>query len=178
MKTLINDSANFTGNILCVGVTDDKLLNSLNRLSGANIFTVDRAPKRKLFFKRRKVKTNNSKNVNIKKLRKTFKKKSIDYMVCDLNEMYEYFKYILGDSVIINKKALYIYGQSKHIDPKILSNRYKRYGASVKVEIENDSFLIIVDNKKSKTNWFKNKFYVIIDTFHNIGDMISVALTS
>lgn len=178
MKTIINATADFTGNILCLGVTDDKLLNSFNKLQGANIFMIDKAPKRKLFFKRSKVKTKEGKKINIKKLRKTFKNKSIDYIICDFNEMFDYFKYIIGDSVIINRKILYIYGESKHIEPNILADRYKRYGASVKVEIEYDKFIIIINNEKSKTNWFKNRFYVVVDTLHNIGDLISVALTS
>ena len=60
----------------------------------------------------------------------------------------------------------------------MLIKRYKRYNTKAFLEVNGDSFTIVIDASNSKTNWFKNKFYLVVDTFHNIGDMISVALIS
>ena len=45
------------------------------------------------------------------------------------------------------------------------------------LQIDND-YLVIVECKKAKYSRIKEKFYLIIDTFHNLGDMISYFLTS
>lgn len=178
MKKIIEDTKNFFGNVLCIGITDENILAPLRKKNNLNVFTIDYLPNKGIFSRRKKIKTKDGKKVNIKKLRKTFKTKSIDFMICNLNEIYSYFKYFIGDSVIVNRGILYIYGTSSYIDPKVLASRYKRYGAVVEIEIDNDNFLLIVNNKHSKTNWFKNRFLIFIDTFHNIGDMISTALIS
>lgn len=175
---LLEDAKSFVGNVVCIGVKNKDVLMALNKNKKASIFTIDLTEKRKLFSSRKKANKIDGKKVNIKKLRKTFNKKSIDNLVYDLNEMYEYFKYFIGDSIIITKGKIYIYGTSKFIDPKILINRYKRYNTKAFLEINGDSFTIIIDATKSKTNWLKNKFYLVVDTLHNIGDMISAALIS
>ena len=175
---LLDDAKKFIGNVVCVGVRDDKLLLALKENKKASIFTIDIIGRRSLFRKRNKVKTDNGKKINIKKLRKTFKNKSIDNLIYDLDEMYEYFKYFIGDSIIITRGKIYIYGSSKFIDPKALIKRYKRYNTTAFLEVNGDSFTIIIYASVSHTNWFKNKIYFVVDTFHNIGDMISAALIS
>lgn len=174
---LLDDAKKFTGNVVCVGVTNEDLLRTLSKNKGASIFTID-FTKRHGFFSRKKTKTADGRKVNIKKLRKTFKDKSVDTLIFDFNEMYDYFKYFISDSVAIGRGKVYIYGESRFIDPKNLINRYKRYGTKAFLEVDGDSFLIVIDVEKAKSNWFKNKIYLVVDTFHNIGDMISVALIS
>lgn len=181
MEKLSNIVKEFTGNVLCLGVKDDGILRNLGRNSNVDVYTIERKLSKNIFSKRKKakvIKDEKGKKINIKKLRKTFKKKSVDYIVCDINEIYDYFKYFIYDSVIINKKKLYLYGESKYIDPNVLAKRFKRYHADAEVFISDDEFMIVVDNQESKGNWFKAKWYIVIDTFHNIGDMISAALIS
>jgi len=175
---LLEDAKKFIGNVVCVGVKNPNLLSTLNKNNKISVYTIDFAGKRKLFSSKKKSKISDGKKINIKKLRKTFKKKSIDNLVYDLNEMYEYFKYFIGDSILITRGKIYIYGTSSYIDPKVLIKRYKRYNTTSFLEIDGDSFTIVIDAENSKTNWLKNKFYLIVDTLHNIGDMISVALIS
>lgn len=175
---LLDDAQNFVGNVVCIGVKKEALLHALSKNKKASIFTIDSNAKSKLFSSKKKGKTNDGRKVNMKKLRKTFNKKSVDNLVYDLNEMYDYFKYFIGDSIIITRGKIYIYGTSRYIDPRALIKRYKRYNTTAFLEIDGDSFTIVINAEKSKTSWIKNKFYLIVDTFHNIGDMISVALIS
>jgi len=177
MKQIIDAAKNMNGKVVCVGVKDKELLGVLGKNKKADIFTIDRIIHKSLLFKNKKAYLPDGKKINMKKIKKAFKKKSVDYVICDLNEIYEYFKYFLSNSVIINKKTLYIYGTSRFIDPNVLASRYHRYGATTETVIDGDEFIIIVDNSTSKTNWFKDRGYLIVDTFHNMGDMISTSLT-
>ncbi len=181
MEKLSNIVKEFTGNVLCLGVKENSILKNLSNNDNISVYTIERKLSKRIFSKRKKakvVKDEKGKKINIKKLRKTFKKKSIDYIVCDINEIYDYFKYFIYDSVVINKKKLYLYGDSKYIDPNVLAKRFERYYAKTEVFISDNQFIIIVDNETSKGSWMKSKCYIIVDTFHNMGDMISAALIS
>lgn len=181
MKKISNVVKTFTGNVLCLGVQDEGILKNLGSNSKVNVYTIERNYTRSIFFRKKRskvAKDKKGKKINMKKLRKTFKKKSIDYIVCDISEIYDYFKYFIYDSVVINKKKLYLYGDSKYIDPKVLGKRFERYHAKVEVSTSSTEFLLIIDNEFSRGNWLKAKWYIIVDTFHNLGDMISAALIS
>ncbi len=170
MENLISIVKQFTGNVVCLGVQDGRILKNLEQNKQVNVYTIERSRGKSIFSRKKKahVKESKSKKVNMKKLRKTFKNKSVDYI-----------KYFIYDSVVINKKKLYLYGESKYIDPKVLSKRFKRYHAKVTIiESSSTQFLLVVDNAESRGNWFQSKWYIVIDTFHNIGDMISAALIS
>ncbi len=181
MEKLADIVKTFTGNVLCLGVHEDSVLKNLGYNTKASVYTIERNFKKGIFSRGKKAKVaqdEKGKKINMKKLRKTFKKKSVDYIVCDISEIYDYFKYFIYDSVVINKKKLYLYGNSKYIDPQELAKRFKRYHANAVVSSVDNEFIIAVDNEFSRGNWFKAKWYVIIDTFHNMGDMISAALIS
>ena len=178
MKQLFEAAKTINGKVVCIGVKDEKLLKLLSKNKDADIFTITRIINRSLFFRNKKATLPDGKKINIRKIKKAFKKKSVDYVICDLNEIEDYFKYFISNSVVINSKMLYIYGSSNYIDPKVLGRRYERYNAEVEVIVNNDDFVIIVNNERSKTNWFKDIIYFIVDTCHNIGDFISAALIS
>jgi hypothetical protein len=82
-------------------------------------------------------------------------------------------KSFLSNSVYINKNMLYIYGSIKDNDLEELVKKYKRYSKDVKAEIKDEEFIIYIDNKKTKTNFFKDKFYYIVDTISNIRNLIA-----
>ena len=67
----------------------------------------------------------NGKNINIKKLYKYFKKKSIDYIICDYEQITKYYKYVFRDSIYLNNGKIYFY-LNKNIDMDYIL-KYKRY---------------------------------------------------
>ena len=101
------------------------------------------------------------------------KKKKVDFIICNGIEIKKHMKSFLSNSVYINSDMLYIYGNKNDIDDEELVKKYKRYCKDVKIEFYNDEFIIYVDNKKTKTNKFKDTFYYIIDTFSNIRNVIA-----
>ncbi len=182
MKNFIDTMKHLTGDVLCVGVSQNSILDALMKNNQVSVYSLNRAPGRQIFSRRKKraklKSKNKEKKVNIKKLSKAFPKKSVDYIVCDWNEVYDCFKYFLYQSVRINKKKTYLYGTSKYIDPYVVAKRFERYHATTTVTVEEDKFWIVIDNENSKVGFWKAKFFVIVDTFHNLGDMISTALIS
>ena len=93
------------------------------------------------------------------KLPKIVKDENVDFIICNISEIKPNMKSFLSNSVYINKNMLYIYGSIKDNDLEELVKKYKRYSKDVKAEIKDEEFIIYIDNKKTKTNFFKDKFY-------------------
>ena len=87
------------------------------------------------------------KTIYINKIRKKFKKKNIDYIICNYDVIKKYMKTFIKDSVYINKNKLYYYGD---IDYEIIS-KYKRY----KSIINKINSIVEIDNSNSNNNIFK-----------------------
>lgn len=176
-KYLIDIIKNMEGNIIGIGL-DDKLLDGFNKNKRANIYTIDKATSGITAGKSKKRTTSSGKTINIKKLYKYFKKNSIDYIICNTEEVNDYLKYFIRDSIYLNNKKIYLYGNKNNIDIELLEKRYKRYKSIIEIKEFKDSILIIIDNSLSNSNWFKNKLYFISDTLYNIVEFISNVLVS
>ena len=173
-KYLIDIIKNLKGNVLTIGI-DDKLLNGFNKNKLVNVYTLDKA--RGIFSKSKKRKTEKGKTINIKKLKKYFNKKSLDYVICDWYEIEPYIKYVVRDIVYLNCNKLYIYGD-KSMDIDIITKRFKRYGSKLNIKEFKDTIVIEINNIESKTNFLKNKLYYCTDTLYNLVEFISNLLVS
>ena len=178
MKRLLSDIKDFEGNILCISVEDKKIINAINKNNKVSAFELKREEKRKIFKSRKRVKMSNGKSVKIKKFRKLFKKKSIEYIIIDLNNVFDYYKYMASNSIYTCNTKVYIYGNSDYITAKDVIKKFKRYKVEVESVQIDDKFLVIVDVSKAKYHRIKELFYIIIDSFINLGDFISYFLTS
>ena len=125
----------------------------------------------------KKRKTNKGKTINIKKLRKYFNKKKTDYIICNLDNIFDYYKYIIKDTIYINSNKLYIYS-SKSINFELIIENYKRYTNNIEIKEYKESYLIIVDNTTTKNNYIKDKLYFIKDTLYNVAEKIGNILVS
>ena len=175
-KHLIEIVKNLKGEVLAIGV-DDKILAGFKSNDSVNVFTLNKVES---LFERRKKKIKRDKtgkDINIKRLRKYFKKQKFDYMIINYEEIEDYLKYVVRDIVYLNTNTLYLYCDME-CDIELLIKRFNRYGASIKVTKYKESILLEIDNKKSKTNWLKNKLYYVPDTLYNIGDIISNILVN
>ena len=159
-----------SGSVLSIGLSE-KLVDELDRNS--KIVELD-----EISFNDRKkgtIKTEKtikkSKKINIKKLRKLYKKKSTNYIVCNYEIIKNYMRFFIKDSVYINNKKLYIYGTSIKEVKQIIS-KYKRYNVLVKNTEKENYFVLEIDNTESKNNVFKDTIYFIGDTFELVSDLI------
>lgn len=177
MKRIIDDIHTFKGNVLCIGVADDKILSCLKKNKLIGLYELNRNSTTKIFG-RKKVKDNSGKSIPIKKFRKVFKKKSLEYIIINLNSVFDYQKYMASNAVYLCKKKLYIYGTSEMINASYVARKYKRYNTKIECLEDGSDYCVVVDLSKAKFSWFKEKFYLIVDTFINLGDMITYLLTS
>lgn len=123
---------------------------------------------------------NNSKNkkqrlkkIRIKKLRKVFKKKKVDFIICNIEEIKKYLKTFIKDSVYINKDMLYIYNIKDEELKNDLIRKYKRYNTIIEEINDNDTIILKIDNKNAQTHIIKDFIYLIIDTVLKLFDIIS-----
>ena len=149
------------GSLLGIGIDDETMLEKIENNDKINLCYIlsnnngKEGKKFKLFKKGR------NKKVNIKKLKKYFRKKSIDNIICDYRVIKKFSRSFISGSVYINKNKLYIYGDIN--DLKNLKERYERYTKEIELIKNNKTFLLIVDNKSTKSKLFKDSFYKIVD---------------
>lgn len=168
---LANYIKTMSGNVLGFNIDDDKLINELNRNN--NIIECNLLSDKNSNIKGK----GKSKIVNIKKIKKQFKKKKIDYIISDVEAIDSYLKTFIKDSIYINKNMIYIY-TIKGYDYTNIVNRYKRYKIDIKINECSDGYIIVLNVGNKKTNYFKDKWYYIIDTLVNFVDLIGDVMAS
>lgn len=166
------------GNVITIGVNEDKIMKKLLKNAKINLFDIHEYSGNSVFKKRNKKKLNSEKIINIKKLNKYFNKKSINYMICNIDEINDYLKFFVKNSIYVNNNKLIIYGSTKNTDIDIIKKRYNRYKVNIE-EFYNDSdFVLIIDNSLSKNKKIMEFLYYIKDSLYNLIDFISNILIS
>jgi len=164
------------GNVLVIGL-DDNLLDKFEKNNKVNLYSIYSSKSDGIFSKTKKKKTNKGKVINIKKLRKYINKKSVDYIICNIEELKEYYKYIIRDTIYLNNNIIYIYS-SNETDKDFFIKKYKRYNVEITCVEYKNGYIITIDNKNGKNNYFKDKLYFIKDTFYNAAEFIGNILIS
>ena len=167
---------NVEGNVLVIGL-DDKLLTKFEKNNKVNLYSIYSNKTQSIFSKSKKKKTNKGKTINIKRLRKYINRKSVDFLFCNMDEMFEYYKYIIKDTIYLNNNIIYIYA-SNNIDKEFLIEKYKRYNIKITSTQYKNGYIITIDNKNGKNNYLKDKLFFIKDTFYNIAETIGNILIS
>lgn len=172
-KKLESVIKNLKGNVLVIGI-DDKLISYFDKNNFVNLYSIysnNLSGLNNIFFKNKKRKTNKGKSINIKKLKKYIKKKSTDYIILNFDEIIDYYKYIIKDTIYLNNKKIYVYS-SLNVDPELILKLYKRYNVVIEVNEYKNGYLYIIDNTNGKNNYFLDKLYMIKDTFYNMAEFI------
>lgn len=167
---------NMEGSLLGIGLDDKLFLEKIednDKINLCYILSNGGSPSNKKF---KLFKKGRNKTVNIKKLKKYFQKKSIDNILCDYNVIKKYIRFFQSGSVYVNKGTLYIYGNLK--DLKDLDRKYERYTKDVKLEKISQSFILTVDNSKTKNNLFKDFKYKTTDFLNDGLDFLTDFLTN
>lgn len=170
----LNDSIKkFTGSLVVFGSLEEKVLNSIEK--NKNITVCDIITEYRFSFKKSEQgkKNKKAKKFNIKKLKKLYKKKTVDYLFVNLDEFDKYKKLIIPNSIYISKKEILIYSQDSEYDFDIIEKRYKRYTKNVDIINCDEGKIIRVHSSGTKNNVFKDKFYFVVDTLYNVAEVIS-----
>ena len=114
-----------------------------------------------------------TKKLNIKNLRKKYKKKGLNYMIVNAEDIMPYKNRFVRDSIYITKKSIYLIGNED-----VLLVMYKRYSKQIeKIECL-DGVIIKIDVSKSKNNKIKDFLYFVKDNLIDLGNAISDFLIS
>lgn len=158
------------GSLLCIGVKEESLLKSISKspLLQSQFLNIPTLKEKKFSFK------NNQKMVSAKKLRKKFKKKKTDYMICHTSDIMSIQKQFWKDSIFLIRKKIYFYGKIKEL-PDDFIKKYKRYNATIGYEYFDTDYLITIDVCHSYTHVLKDIWYTITDTvvqgYEIVGDL-------
>jgi len=169
-KSLYNIISDMSGFVLAIGL-DDKLVDRLDK--NKNITKCDvlnYSPKK---FGKEKVKKEKLKKISIKKLRKIYKKKNVDYIICNFEHITNFLNSFVKDSIYINKTKLYFYG---NIDKDLILKKYQRYDTKIDIKEYKDTCIIEIDNTNSKNNKIKEIKYTIVDGFNHVIEVIGDVL--
>lgn len=162
---LVKIISGMDGIVLAIGVNDllvesleknEKIINCdvLNHVTSKEQLHEEKAKKQK--------------TINIKKLRKIYKKKKVDYIICEYDQMNKYLKTFIKDSVYINKTKLYFYGKVNTDSLK----KYERYNCKIEIKKFNKNYIVEIDNSNSKTNVLKDFVYKLVDGFTSLIEII------
>ena len=158
------------GNILVIGL-DDRLLSAFDKNNRVNLYSIYSQTNKSGFGNSKKKKTNKGKSINIKKLRKYINKKSVDYLFINYGEIAKYYKHIIKDTIYLNNNIIYIYSSNEY-DKDFIINLYKRYNVKIECVDYKNGYILTINNKNGKNNFFKDKLYFWKDTFYNIAETI------
>ncbi len=151
MKELKKIIKNLDDNVLGIGLSEDliKEIENNDKIINCNLLNP--------YIKGKKKFSLFNKTIKIKKIRKIFKKKKIDYIICNYDEINNYFNTFVKDSVYINKKKIYYFG---NVDIDLLKYKYGRYDTNIIIKNKN---LVEIDNSKAKNNFLKDNYYRLKD---------------
>lgn len=162
-----------SGNVLGIGVDEKitQLLEQNERILNCNLLNSQ-------IKSTKQTKKSKQKQISVKKIRKTFKKKNVDFIICNIDEMKKTLNLLIRDSIYINKNLLYIYNITDEEIKEELIKKYKRYNTKIEEIEDTNSIILKIDNKNSKTNKLKDIKYKIIDAFISLINLISDLLLS
>ena len=172
-STLIKYVKNMDGSLIGVGIKDLDIIHAIDK--NKKIIMCDLlnsiSPDSKNIDKKRK------KQKYIKRLKKQYKKKNINNMIINTDEVEKLLKTFIRDTIYINKDTIYYFSKRKTILEKI-EHRYNRYTKNTEIIKYEDGYILKIDTTNTKTKFFKDKLYYILDTLSNIADVIADILIS
>lgn len=159
-----------SGNVLGIGVDGEisEILDKNERVTECNLLNSYSYKTKEEIKEKKKLK-----KIRVKKIRKVFKKKKVNFIICNIEEIKKYLKTFVKDSIYINKEILYIYNIEDEELKKDLIKKYKRYNTNIEEIKDKKTTILKVDNSKAKTNIFKDNFYMIVDTLVKLFNIIS-----
>lgn len=168
-KNIINK---LYGNIIIIGKFNDDLENLIDE--NKKIISCEHLTNETKNGKGKSKKRIN-KSINIKKIKKRYKKKKHDFILCNIEDIFKYKKTFIKDSIYITKEEIYLFGKKDEIED--IQEKYKRYTNQIEKERLKEGIVL-----KIKTNFMpaklKNIYYYVYDTIMYIIDLISDILIS
>lgn len=176
LKSAINEKIkNIKGNLLLIGIYDQlafQLVESNDNITDCMIIN-----EKKFKYNSQDKSRGRLKRFNIKKIRKAFKKKTVENIIINYDEIKRKMHHFIKNSIYISNGNIYIYcNKDEDIDELLL--RYKRYDTKINVSNEDEYILVEIDAKNAKNKKLKDIKYYIRDIIYIATDFIGDMLTN
>lgn len=157
---------NLKGNLIGIGIKEEKLIKLIEK--NDNIFECNLLDCIDINNEEK----GKNKKIKIKKLRKKFKKRKTNYIICNYKRINEIKEKFIYDSIYICNKEIYLYSE------EYIESIERRYNRFCKTEIikNSDGFIYKISINK-KMNKFNEIYYKLIDNIISLIDFISNLLT-
>lgn len=171
MKNLINRIKNYEGAILGINIEEEKIKDAIYQ--NEKIYKCDLLEDRisKENLEKIKEKTKDyEKVVPIRNLGKKYKKKKMDYLICDIDKTEKYMPYILRDIFLVSKKEACFYSKKKE-EADLFLEKVKRL--ETKIEKCKEGKYVFFYLKKKNIPRYKSYLYFFIDEISLFLDKIT-----
>jgi len=172
---LENQIKQMEGSLLGIGITSEKLKKAIEKNDKITICNLLEDSQKGLNKKKFNI-LNKPRTINIKKIKKVFRKKRVDNIICNLKTIKPFQKTFVRDSVYINKGKLYIYGDKDDLEN--IKEKYNRYTKEIQIKKERNNNILIVNNTNTKNNKLKDIGYWWKDTANSFLDFLTIILTN
>lgn len=173
LKNILENSC---GNILGIGLNDKELLDIID--NNKKIIKCDILNNNSIGIGKDNSKGPKSKTINIKNIKRVFKKKKTDLVICDYKHINKYLKTFVKDSVYITKGNIVMYGKFTNLELEKLISLYNRYEIKNIIINEKNNYVIKFEINNVKTNKLKDFGYLIIDCLSELYDIVTDLLVS
>lgn len=169
-KQILEIIENLKGSLLGIGLEDETLLDAIEE--NENIKTCYLLSNLSLTGKRFSItKHGKSKKINIKKIKKQFKKKSLDNIICNFDIIKQFYRSFIPNSIYLCNKTIYIYGNKEELEK--LKIKYQRYTNKIEIKEKEDNHIMKIDVQNTKNHFFKDFSYKITDFVSDTTDIIT-----
>ena len=114
-KQILEIINNLKGSLLGIGLNDNTFLDAIEQNNNINtcylLNNISLTGKKFSITKRGK-----NKKINIKKIKKYFKKKSLDNIIVNYDTIKQFYRSFIPNSIYLNKDTLYIYGNKNDLE--------------------------------------------------------------
>jgi len=157
---------NLKGNLIGIGIKEENLIKLIEK--NDNIFECNLLDCIDINNEEK----GKNKKVKIKKLRKKFKKRRTNYIICNYKRICEFKEKFIYDSIYICNKEIYIYSE-EYIES--IERRYNRF-CKTEISKTTEGYIYKININK-KMNKFNELYYKTLDNIISIIDFISNILT-
>lgn len=175
-KELENVLTKIKGQILCIGLNDEKLLDIIDE--NKNIIKCDILNNNSVSSGGDITKGPKSKTVSINNIKTIFGKKRINGVIVDYKHIEMYLRTFVKDSIYICSGNIILYGELKKEELDKVIELYNRYKIKSIAVSDKNNHLITFEINDKKTNKIKDLGYLIKDSIMDAIDIITDLLTA
>lgn len=173
-KQLIEIIKQIQGKLIVIGSIDESVKDAIEQCPNINQvdLLIDNSK-----LKPDKFKFQNKKTIYIKKLKKHYGKKRVDYIIANYDDVKYKFSNFVVNSTFITKKEVYIFSTLKQLNIEQLAKQFNYFNAETSL-VKTDNHLIRVNTIETNNSKINELKYYLNDISYKLFQYISNFLTN